>query len=76
MIPSISIVLPRRLTVVLALQHGVDVHVIGNKPVEARPPAARPFSAKEGRLLSFFDCRRKVFEVLFKASVTDGLVNP
>jgi hypothetical protein len=76
MISSISVVWTRWLAVVFPLQHGVDVYVIRNEPVEARPPTARPFSAKEGRLLSFFDCRRKVCEVLFKASVTDGLVNP
>jgi len=50
--------------------------VIRNKPVEARPPSARTLPAKEGRLLSFFDCRRKISEVLFKASIADGLVNP
>ena len=60
----------------LALDHGVDVQVIGNEPVEARPPAARFFPAKQGGLLSFPDCRRKISEVLFKASVTDGLLNP
>jgi hypothetical protein len=32
--------------------------------------------AKEGRLLSLFDCRTEIGEVLFKASVADGLVNP
>jgi len=31
---------------------------------------------QEGRLLSFFYCLSEVFEVSFKASVTDGLVNP
>jgi hypothetical protein len=64
------------MTVVFAFQHGVDVYVIRNKPVEARPPSARSLPAKEGRLLSFSDCRRKVCEVLFKASVADSLVNP
>jgi hypothetical protein len=44
--------------------------VIGNEPVEARPPVTCIFPAKKGRLLSLFDCLRKIGEVLFKASVT------
>jgi hypothetical protein len=50
--------------------------VIGNKPVETRPPTARAFPAKKRRLLGFLDCLGKISEVLFKASVANGLVNP
>ncbi len=76
MVSSISVGRYRRGAVVFPLEDGVDVHVIRNEPVEARPSTARTLPAKKGGLLSFFDCRRKICEVLFKASVADGLVNP
>jgi len=73
---SASVVWSSRGAVVIALDNGINVQVIGNEPIEARPPAVRPFPAKEGGLLSFLDCRSEISEVEFKASVTDGLVNP
>jgi hypothetical protein len=60
---STSMVRTRRGPVIFLLKHRINDQLISNKPVEARPPAARAFPAKEGRLLSFFDCRQKICEV-------------
>jgi len=66
--PSVPVVLP--------FEHRINIPMIGNKPVEARPPATRAFSAKEGCGLSLLHSLCKIGEVLFKASVANGLVNP
>jgi hypothetical protein len=38
----------RRGAIVFPIQHSVDVYVIRNKPVEARPPSAPTLPAKKG----------------------------